>query len=361
MEKLMKQCVGIDCSKDELVCCFGYLTDQWQTVYKANYVFSNTGRGYKQLLRWSEKLADKNVSLCFVVEATGIYHEKATYFLFDAGKQVNVVLPNKAKHFAQTMKVRTVNDKECAKMLTSMGLEKQLDAWQKPDVVYAHLKQLTRERESVIYERTATKNQIHAEEHSAFPIQSSLKRMKKRIQLMDKQVEEIEQDIVAIVESHPALNEKIKKICTIKGVGFITAITVVAEANGFNLIRNSKQLVNYAGYDVVEKQSGTSVRGKSRISGKGNKHIRKAMHFPALTSVMHDAHHKALYTRLESKHGIKMKAYTAVQRKLLVLIYALWKKDECYDPGYRNRKSNVLKNLEQPTGAALTELDLVRS
>lgn len=361
MEKLMKQCVGIDCSKDELVSCFGYLTDQWQTVYKANQVFRNTDSGFKQLLKWSEKLADKNVSLCFVMEATGVYHEKAAFFLFDAGKQINVVLPNKAKHFAQTMKVRTVNDKECAKMLTAMGLEKQLDAWQKPDATFAHIKQLTRERQSVNNEKTVIKNQIHAEKHSAFPVQNSLKRMKKRIQLMDKQVVEIEQEITAVVEANTELHEKITKICTIKGVGFITAITVVAETNGFNLIRNSKQLVSYAGYDVVEKQSGTSVRGKSRISGKGNKHIRKAMHFPALTNVKYDTHHKALYTRLESRHGIKMKAYTAVQRKLLTLIYALWKKNECYDPDYQNRKSNGLKNLEQPMRAALIELDLVRS
>lgn len=361
MEKLIKQCVGIDCAKDELVVCFGCLTNQWQTVYKANSVFGNTDSGFKKLLKWSEKLAEKDVPLCFVVEATGVYHEKAVYYLFDAGKQVNVVLPNKARHFAQTMKVRTVNDKECAKMLAVMGLEKQLDAWQKPDVVHAHLKQLTRERERLLDDKTMVNNQLHAEEHAVFPVKNSINRMKKRIRLLEKQAEEIEHEIITIIESHPVLHEKIKKICTIKGVGFITAITVVAETNGFNLIRNSKQLVSYAGYDVVEKQSGTSVHGKSRISGKGNKHIRKAMHFPALTSVMHDAHHKALYTRLESKHGIKMKAYTAVQRKLLVLIYALWKKDECYDPDYHNRKSNELKNLEQPIETALIELDLVRS
>lgn len=110
---------------------------------------------------------------------------------------------------------------------------------------------------------------------------------------------------------------------------------------------------------MVTKDSGTSVRGKPHISGKGNKHIRRVLHFPALTNVKYDEHHKNLYTRIEAKSGIKMKGYTAVQRKLLVLIYTLWKKNEAYDPNYKN--GNVHKNLEQPIGTALTELDLVRS
>ena len=141
----------------------------------------------------------------------------------------------------------------------------------------------------------------------------------------------------------------------------MTVVTVISETNGFSLIRNYKQLVSYAGYDVVTKDSGTSVRGKPHISGKGNKHIRRVLHFPALTNVKYDEHHKNLYMRIEAKSGIKMKGYTAIQRKLLVLIYTLWKNNEAFDPNYKSKNRDVPKNLEQLIGAALTELDLVRS
>lgn len=245
-------------------------------------------------------------------------------------------------------------------MLATFGLEKQLDAWQKPETVYTHLKQLTRERERLVNEVTGYKNQLHAEEHGTNGLQSTIKRIKKMLAFLDKQVGQIVQEITLLIESHPELNEKVSNVCTIPGIGLITAATIAGECNGFNLIRNSKQLVSYAGYDVIEKQSGTSVHGKPHISGHGNKHIRKVLHFPAITHVKYDTHHHNLYTRLESKHGIKMKAYTAVQRKLLVLIYTLWKKNECYLPAYYEKNLNSLKNLEQPLEAALTGLDHIR-
>ena len=205
------------------------------------------------------------------------------------------------------------------------------------------------------------KNQKHAEEHSAFPIKETLKRMKKRIASLEEQIIEIKEDIDLIIASHPELQKKLKNICTIPGVGKMTAVKVIGETNGFNLIRNKKQLVAFAGYDVVTKESGTSVHGKPHISGKGNKHIRKAMHFPALTSVKFNKNNRDLYERIETKTGIKMKGYTAVQRKLLVLIYVLWNKDEPYDPNYQTNKANQQKLLEQPLMTALTELDQVCS
>lgn len=83
--------------------------------------------------------------------------------------------------------------------------------------------------------------------------------------------------------------------------------------------------------DVKEKQSGTSVKGKPRISKKGNRNLRKSMHLPALTVVKWDDNFRAIYARLVSKHGIKMKALVPIQRKILELIYILFKNETIYD------------------------------
>jgi transposase len=361
MEGIIKQCVGIDCSKDELAVCFGQLAMPWLESHKATGVFSNSPKGFKQLLKWSDKLSAIGLAVDFVIEATGVYHESVTHFLFDKGRKISVVLPNQARHFAQTIKVRTVNDKESSKMLASFGLQKQLDGWQKPDPIYAQLKGLTREHVQLKNELTVIRNQEHAEKSSAFPVKETLKRMKHRIVFLEKQIKEIGKDIDLIIASKPELEKKLQNICTIPGVAKITAVKVIGETNGFNLIRNKKQLVAFAGYDVVTKDSGTSVHGKPHISGKGNMHIRKAMHFPALTSVKFDKNNHDLYERIEAKSGIKMKGYTAVQRKLLVLIYILWKNDEEFDINYQTKKSNQHKLLEQPIIVALTELDQVCS
>lgn len=203
-----------------------------------------------------------------MIEATGVYHERVTHFLFDIGEKVSVVLPNKARHFAQTLKTKTVTDKESCKMLATFGIEKQTDVWHKPNPIYSQLKQLTREREQLTSELTVNRNLLHAEEHSADVFPSTMERIERRIDILKEQIIEIEQEINSIIKSDNVLHKKVKNICTIKGLAIITAITIISETNGFNLIRSSKQLVSYAGYDVMEKSSGISVRNKSRISKK---------------------------------------------------------------------------------------------
>ena len=174
--------------------------------------------------------------------------------------------------------------------------------------------------------------------------------MKQRINLILKQIAEIENEMKEQVNEHPWLKEKLAHLCSIPGIGFLTAVTVVAETNGFNLVRSKKQLVSYAGLDVIEKESGSSVRGKPRISRRGNKQIRRAMYFPAFSAIRTKSKMHHLYDRLEAKHGIKMKAAVAVQRKLLELMFLLWKKNEVYIENYD------IKKLEQPKKAALIEM-----
>jgi transposase len=148
---------------------------------------------------------------------------------------------------------------------------------------------------------------------------------------MNQQEKEIKADINECLKKDYSIKEVVDRICTIPGVGILTAATILGETNGFELIRNKKQLTSYAGLDIKEKQSGTSIKGKSRISKKGNRHLRKAMHLPALTAIRHDEHYKELFARLVSRHGIKMKAAVAVQRKLLELTYILFINQTMYD------------------------------
>ena len=92
-----------------------------------------------------------------------------------------------------------------------------------------------------------------------------------------------------------------------------------------------RQLTSYAGLDVKEKQSGTSVKGKPKISKKGNRFLRKALHLPALCAIRSNEKYKIIFIRLVGKHGIKMKAAVAIQRKLLEMMYTLFKADKKYD------------------------------
>jgi transposase len=356
--KTIRQCVGIDCSKDRLDAAISFLDETFHSKVHATEIFENNLKGIKLLMKWIRKLCLKEIPYQVVVEATGVYHEQLAYFLVNNGFSICIVLPNKIRNYCRSTDIRTVTDKISARQIADFGLVKKLDNWIVPDKIYSQLKALSRERLQLLDEKTAVLNQLHAYRHAAFTSPNTEHRSEKRIEYLKKQIEQIENEMNELVNENPSLKEKVEKICSIKGLGFITVISIVSETNGFNLIRNHRQLVCYAGYDIIVKDSGTSVKSKPRISHKGNKYIRKALFFPALTAVKYNTHLQNFYNRLLEKKHIKMKCYVAVQRKLLVLIYTLWNKNEVYNPDY-NYASR--KNLEQPIKAALIELDHVRS
>lgn len=346
MKRILKQVLGIDVAKKELVVTLGRLNDDLTLELSGSGVFVNSKKGFKAMIKWVKKLTTEITPVRYVMEATGVYHESLAYYLEENGEEVSIVLPNKISNYFRTLEINTITDKTASEAIARFGLERQLDCWKRPNQIFKNLKQLTRERDQIIQTRTVTKNQLHAEMAEAFPNPSSMARAKKLIKLLDLQVAQILKEIADIVKQDKQVSQSVKTICSIPGVGVLTAVTVLAETNGFELIRNKRQLTSYAGLDVKEKQSGISVKGKPRISKKGNRYLRKAMHMPALAAIRHEDKFKSVFARLVSKHGIKMKAAVAVQRKLLEMIYTIYKSNHEYIKDYSPLKNQNLVEME---------------
>lgn len=341
MKKIVKQVLGIDVAQGELVVCMGKMYDDWTPELIAHKTFVNNEKGFFELSKWVIKLSDLSVAVRYVMEATGVYHERFAYYLHGKGFEVSIILPNKISNYCRTLNIKTVTDKTASEGITMFGLERKLDCWEPPKGIYKKIQQLTRERNQLVEERKAIKNQLHAEQTEAKPNKTSIQRAEKRKDLLNKQEIEIKKELAELIKTDDELKINIALICTITGIGALTAATILGETNGFDLIRNKRQLSSYAGLDVREKQSGTSVKGKPSISKKGNKHLRKAMHLPVLTAIRHDQRCKAIFIRLVSKHGIKMKAVVAVQRKLLEMTYTIFITRKAYDKEYFKRNVEI--------------------
>ena len=338
---VLKQVLGVDVAQKELVVTLGRMVDDLSIELYAHKVFKNNGKGFTSLLDWVNKLTDTEKKVRFVMEATGVYHQKFAYFLDERELEVCVVLPNKISNYMRTLDNKTITDKTCSEAIAQFGLERKLDLWHRPKSIYKNLQQLTRERDQIVFERAMVKNHLHAEKSEAEPNESSLLRIKMRIKFLTGQEKEIKKEIGTWISKDANLKQEIENICTIPGIGQLTAVIILAETNGFELIRNKRQLTSYAGLDVKEKQSGTSVKGKPRISKSGNRHLRKAMHLPGLTAVRWDENFRNLYARIVSKNGIKMKGLVAVQRKLLEMTYTVFKNKSPYEREYE------VKRIEQ--------------
>jgi transposase len=297
---------------------------------RSTRTFANTAQGFKQLLDWVSLKKHPKSAVHFTMEATGVYYEGLAFFLYERGYTLHVVLPNYAKKYAESLGVKSKTDKLDAKILAQMGLEREMRSWQPISPSLLVLKQLTRERETLVCSRTSIANQLHAYSHQGKPNQKSIERSQEHIALIDKQVKQIESEITIFINQDEKLKTKMGYLDSIPGVGLITAAVIVAETNGFATFESIKQLTSYAGLDVRIAESG-KWKGKSKISKRGNSHIRKALYLPAISKKTHDPATKHFFERLKEKKGIGKIATLAVERKLLRLMFSLWKKEEMYN------------------------------
>ena len=345
--KVIKQNVGVDISKDDFKVSFHQLKDNYQSRIKASRTFKNTLTGFKAFVQWMQRHSAKDVEIRITIEATGVYYEQLVYFLQDQGNyHLSVLLPNQSKAFAKSLGINTKTDKVDAQILGQMGLERNLKKWAPMSNDLRVLKQLTRERVTLLDEKVALDNRLHALNHSYRPSNEVVKRLRKRLKWTIRQIKQVEKNIAQQVEKDPALKERIDNVCQVKGLGLITVVSVVAETGGFELFTSRAQLTSFAGYDIVERQSGSSIKGKTRISKKGNRFIRRALYCPAMAVVRYEPQFQQLYERVFDRTAIKMKGLVAVQRKLLLLIYTLFKNNVKYDPDFAQKKAEELKSRQ---------------
>lgn len=346
MKKIVQQSLGIDISKDSFTCCLCKRDESMSLFYSMVEEFTNDKTGYNRLVKWVRKQAEKDIELVYVMEATGVYYEPLAYHLHKLKQKVHVALPSKIKHYFKSLNVKTKTDLNDARIIAQFGVERKLLAWQPRSPILISLRDLTRMYEQVQVQKTAFSNMLHGKEHSHEVNGFVLKSNKSIISSLEKQLKKCEEEIRKLVASEDWLLEKVKKLSTIKGVGFMTVVIIVAETLGFDQFYSVKQLAGYAGYDVVERQSGTSINGKSRISKKGNSHIRRALHFPALVAARHNEKFKNTYLRIYERTPHKMVGFVALQRKLLCLMFTLWKNDEEYIENYEAKKKVASQKQE---------------
>jgi transposase len=333
----LKYSVGLDIASKKIDVCMSVIDRNQRVVVVSSSSFLNTLKGFKDLDDWIiRKQKEKEVPLVLCMEATGVYHENCALYFSERKYNTSIILPNKAKHYLISLGLKSKNDSIDAKGLSKMGAEQCLELWQPMGKFFYELRQFTRQHQNLQEQKTVFNNQLHALELAMYKNKKMIKQQKDIIKLFDKQIKELEKLMKNLIESDEVVKQKVANICKIKGIGLLSVATVLAETNGFELFKNYKQVVSYAGFDVVERESGMST-GKTKISKKGNSRIRRALFMPSFVAVKHKE--KALvdlYERTFAKHGIKMKSYVAVQKKLLVLIYHIWKKNEEYNSDYQN-------------------------
>ena len=329
-DKTFRQCVGIDVSKETLTVCLCMLS--WGTPAQCteSIDFANSKTGFNQLIKWARKEAEKAHPIAFVMEPTGSYYEELAFHLHKLSFPVYVVPTGRVHAFFKSEGFKTKTDKVDARGLALMGCCKQnLTPWNPPSPIYKELRQLTRLGIQMKNMHTMAGNIHEGLSHQHAPSSEAMKQIRTLLKSLEDKIDKNLQSIIELAKHSEEISEKLTYIESIKGIGFLTAITILAETDGFSNIFNRSQLASFAGLDVVARESGSSSPAR-HISKKGNTHIRRIVFNCALSAIRYNPQMTALYTRI-SQHRPSMVARTAVMRKLLLLSYTLCKNKTTYD------------------------------
>lgn len=118
--KLLKQVLGIDVAQKELVVTLGRMYTDLTIELYAYHVFKNSEQGFLKLTEWVHKLTDKEIKVRYVMEATGVYHQKFAYYLDGKQEDLSIVLPNKISNYMRTLDIKTITDKRVQRELPDL-------------------------------------------------------------------------------------------------------------------------------------------------------------------------------------------------------------------------------------------------
>ena len=312
-----KETYGVDISKNVFDV---HGSNQGHNQYK------NDESGFKRFLK---ELPEGSL---VVMEATGYYHYRLAQFLYKNKVIVSVVNPLSIKRFIQMKLAKVKTDKSDAKAICEYALINEVPLYNALTDIQSECLQLFRLLDTYLKQRTATKNKIHGEVVLGIPskfVYRSLIRNKKQL---DKEVSAIESKILSLVKQEQ--QEQLTLLTSIPGIGQKTALFLIVITDGFSKFETASQLCSYVGITPTIRGSGSSVRGRARISKVGNRKLRNLLFLCAFNACKHNKACKALYERIVNKGKSKKLALIAVANKLLKQSFAIAKSGRPYDETY---------------------------
>lgn len=283
--------------------------------------FANTEAGHRQLC---QILTQRGRRARACLESTGTYSlDVAIALAKHPGIELMVVNPRAARDFAKACLHRSKTDAVDAQVLLEFAQRMPFQPWQPPSPERLQLRALARRIGSLTLMLVEEKNRLHSTEfgqpfHKAVrkDIQAHLRQLQRRLQ-------KLEENAVDLIWANFELRQALLHMTSIKGIGRLSAILILAELCVLPSDMTDRQWVAHAGLDPRHHESGSSVHKPQRISRTGNPRLRSALYMPALSAAQHEPNVRAYYQKLLARGKLPMQALVAVMRKLLHSIHAM--------------------------------------
>jgi len=278
--------------------------------------FANNAAGHRALVRWLQKLGSMHI----VCEATGGYERAVVTALQQATIAVSVVNPRRARDFARAQGRLAKTDRLDAQVLAEFGQRLQPAATPVPSAAQRQLAELVSRRQQLQQLRVAENNRL---EHTTHP--AVRRQLQRHLVGLDRQLDQLDAWISALVAAEPWLAHKVARLCTVVGVGQITAVVLLATMPELGTL-NRRQAAALAGVAPFNRDSGP--RRGHRLIGGGRAVARRALYMAALVGAFANPRSQVFYQRLIAAGKAPKVALVAVMRKLIILLNQLLKNPE---------------------------------
>jgi transposase len=288
-------------------------------------IFCNNKEGFEKLVVWCNHHGADLVHLC--LEATGCYSEDLVTFMYDLGHNVSVVNPAQIKAFGKSELLRNKTDKSDAAMIARFCIANQPTLWKPILPEVKCLRELYRCLQTLKDDKLQQMNRLENKNMHSSCKQAILE----VIAAIETQIAALEKEIDEHINSYPHLKNMVGNIKTIKGIGYLTAIAVVAEMPSVDNFDHARQFTAFAGLNPEHYQSGSSVNKKGRICKIGSERIRKALYMPAIVVKNFNPHFQKFCQRLASRGKCPMVIIVALMRKLMHVFFGILKNNQPFN------------------------------
>ena len=317
--------IGVDVSKD----CFDVALVEDQPIADlpklASARFKRTRLGVEGFIHWLADHLRGSMIDCdqigLVMESTGHYSLELCGYLSEAQQwhTLAIVNPRLVKDFIKSLGLRNKTDRIDAKALAFFGRERTPVSFQPRDPDYQRLRDLTRYRRALLDEKVAQSLRLKVCKDKFIT-----RSLNKQIKAMEKLISNCEKEIRKVIAANQALADDVELICTMTGIGPVTAWTVLGELGDLRRFKRSRQLSAMAGLSPSIKESGSSVRGRTRLSKQGGGELRKVIYMAALAAVrVENSRLSTCYQHLLASGKTKKQALCTIMRKMLVIMRAM--------------------------------------
>ena len=306
--------------------------------------FARTAQGASAFIQWLDQLLDRPdrpVIVRAVMEATGKYSQELAAWLSAQRPTLApaIINPQQACAFTKSLFLRNFTDKIAARSLACYGMERRPAPYIPLTPEQAALRDLSRYRETLVAMRVAQENRIAEGSESPYVRQAQ----KRILASFKRQIASADKELRKQAAAAASVQRDARLLQSIDGVGFLTAVTILAELGNLRRFERGRQLSAFAGVSPRNIQSGTSVSKRPRMCKKGAPRLRRILYLSAMVAIRGDNDLSATYQHLIAQGKSRMAALGAVMRKLLLVMRAVLISGKPYDPHHARCGKPLLK------------------